>query len=114
MAVAIEDLTRRYEDLNKRALELRARRPEAFGPNGEYEPLAARGPRADRIVAFARGTDVVAVAPRLLLSLDGWNGTALALPRGSWRDALTGTSHDGVVRMEQLFGTSGIALLERT
>ncbi|TMD59792.1 MAG: malto-oligosyltrehalose synthase [Chloroflexi bacterium] len=97
-----------------RALELRARRPEAFGPNGEYEPLAASGPRADRIVAFARGTDVVAVAPRLVLSLDGWNGTALALPRGSWRDALTGTSHDGVVRMEQLFGTSGIALLERT
>ncbi|OLC54747.1 MAG: malto-oligosyltrehalose synthase [Chloroflexi bacterium 13_1_40CM_4_68_4] len=109
------DATRAHPKLHliARALALRARRPKSFGADGTYEPLAPRGSRADRVVAFFRGDDVLVVTPRLVLSLDGWEDTALALPRGSWRDALTGTRHDGVVGMERLLGNVGVALLER-
>ncbi|HET6550170.1 MAG TPA: hypothetical protein VFG79_17035, partial [Solirubrobacter sp.] len=73
----------------RRALALRARRPDAFA--GSYEPFPA-GPDA---VAFVRGDDVF-VAARL-------RGDApLALPPGDWRDAL------GLD-----FAEHGIALYER-
>ena len=94
-------------------LAVRARRGDDFGPSGSYEPLAARGARADRIVAFVRGGEVLSIAPRLVLSLDGWSDTALALPSGSWRDVFSGTRHDGLVPMERLLGPVGVALLER-
>ena len=95
------------------ALGVRARRPHAFGPRGAYEALEASGRNADRVVAFIRGGEVVVVAPRLLLSLEDWDDTALALPRGAWRDAFSGTRHAGTARIETLLADTGIALLER-
>jgi (1->4)-alpha-D-glucan 1-alpha-D-glucosylmutase len=74
-----------------RALDLRARRPEAFA--GGYEPLEA-GPD---VCAFVRGGDVVAAA-----ALRGQD-LAIDLPPGSWSDVLGGGGAD-----------HGIALLERT
>ena len=44
-----------------RALDLRRRRPELFGPDGSYEALGD-GPRR-RFVAYCRGGGAVAVAP---------------------------------------------------
>jgi (1->4)-alpha-D-glucan 1-alpha-D-glucosylmutase len=78
--------------LIRRALAVRARRAAAFGGEGGYQPLAASGPQAERVVAYARGgPDVVVLVPRLALGLEaagGWGGTVLALPPGRWRDAL--------------------------
>ena len=89
--------------LIQRVLALRAREAGAFGPCSTYEALWATGPRARHVVAFVRGGRVLTVAPRLTLTLEKeWRGTRLALPEGDWNDALTGTTHSGVVPVEEL------------
>jgi (1->4)-alpha-D-glucan 1-alpha-D-glucosylmutase len=65
-----EVLARSDEGLPKllvttRALALRRRLPEAFGPAGAYQPLRVSGPSADRALAFSRAGAVVTVVPRL-------------------------------------------------
>jgi (1->4)-alpha-D-glucan 1-alpha-D-glucosylmutase len=82
-------------DLIKRALALRAKRPEAF--SGSYEPLEA-GPDA---VAFLRGGDVLSA-----VLLRG-EPVTLDLPQGEWRDALGERQVSGTLTLD------GIALLER-
>jgi (1->4)-alpha-D-glucan 1-alpha-D-glucosylmutase len=78
--------------LIQRALELRARRPEAF--DGDYVPLDA-GPDA---VAFVRG-DAVLVA--VVLRGDPAD-VPLAMPDGQWRDVLGGGGHPlGLVLFER-------------
>ncbi|HEY3238029.1 MAG TPA: malto-oligosyltrehalose synthase [Acidimicrobiia bacterium] len=98
--------------LTQRALHLRRRRPEAF--RGEYSPLAASGTKAGHVVAYARGGEVVAVAPRLVLGLGGeWWDTALTLPAGEWRDVLDGERRlKGGVELAELLGPFPVALLE--
>ena len=98
--------------LTQRALQLRRRRPEAF--RDEYSPLSAGGAKAGHVVAYARGSEVVAVAPRLVLGLGGeWEDTALTLPPGSWVDALDGDRRfEGSVRLAALLGPFPVALLE--
>lgn len=91
-----------------RALALRAEYPALFA-EGDYQPLAAEGPHATHVLAFARlhrGRAVLAVTTRLparllgasplpLIPHEEWRGTELALPRvaeaRTWREALTGT-----------------------
>ncbi len=95
------------------ALELRRDEPDLF--HG-YTPLAAEGGAADHVLAFDRG-GAVTVATRLPVGLaarGGWGDTALALPDGSWRDALTGGSVervDGRVRLADLLDRHPVALL---
>jgi (1->4)-alpha-D-glucan 1-alpha-D-glucosylmutase len=101
--------------LIRQALALRRRRPELFGPQGDYQPLLAEGERAEHVVAFARGAGVVTVAPRLVLGLDGrWGDTTLKVPHGTWRNELTGDDVDGdVTRMADLLARFPVALLTR-
>ena len=80
--------------LISRLLEARRTRPELFA-GAPYEPLAASGPKAQHVLAFARGKLVVAV-PRLVVGLGGdWGDTSVELPTGSWIDVLTGNSVEG-------------------
>ncbi len=92
--------------LLREGLRLRRDRPDLF-LRGEYLPLAAEGPQADRLVAFARRQDdaaLLCVAPRLTLGLEAnaggrpsWEGH-LALPRGlrrEYRNVVTGARHGG-------------------
>ena len=84
--------------LTRQTLRLRRRRPGAFGPEGGYQPLLARGEHAARVVAFARGAgEVVTVAPRWPLGLEqGWEDTELGLPGpGPWCHELTGQTFEG-------------------
>ncbi|HEX6816798.1 MAG TPA: malto-oligosyltrehalose synthase [Ktedonobacterales bacterium] len=85
--------------LSVQVLALRARRPELFGLRSTYEPLEARGAKAEHVIAFSRSGEVVAIAPRLTLTLAGhergrsspdWRDTTLALPPGRWCNELTG------------------------
>jgi (1->4)-alpha-D-glucan 1-alpha-D-glucosylmutase len=101
--------------LIRRALQLRARRPDAFGPSGGYAPLAARGSRGDHVVTFMRGVAVISVVPRLLLQLRGaWGDSELPVPAGTWRNVLTGDEPiTGSVRMAELLRRFPVALLER-
>jgi (1->4)-alpha-D-glucan 1-alpha-D-glucosylmutase len=83
-----EILARSEEGLPKlfvlqRALALRKRRPECFGPAASYNPLEVTGADADSLVAFARGPGVVVVVPRLVVG-EGASGShsTVALPPG--------------------------------
>lgn len=73
----------------QRALRLRAAHPDLF-LHADYVPLRAIGEKAKHAVAFLRGTEVVTLTPRLLLTLNGdWSDTWIELPTGSWRNVLT-------------------------
>jgi (1->4)-alpha-D-glucan 1-alpha-D-glucosylmutase len=99
--------------LTQRALHLRRRRPEAF--RASYEPLWAEGDQARHVVAYARGGEVVAVAPRLVLGVgNDWRATRLTLPPGEWRDTLDGERRfEGGVDLAELLSGFPVALLER-
>ncbi|HEU0133089.1 MAG TPA: malto-oligosyltrehalose synthase [Mycobacteriales bacterium] len=96
-----------------RALRLRRERPRAFA--GAYEPLRVEGGWADRVVAFARGGEVVTVVPRLSVPVDDWKDTTVWLPPKGWGGVLTGETFDGgPVPVGELFARFPVALLART
>ncbi len=109
----LADLTRAPAKLRLTAAALRLRRdhPEWFLAEATYEPLDA-GPHA---VAFARSGRIVTVAPTraLLVERDGWGEDAVALPEGTWTDALSGASRSGRVRLADLLDADPVALLVR-
>ena len=99
--------------LVRRALELRAERPEVFS-RGSYRPLAVAGAGAEHAVAFTRAEEVVAVVPRLVLGLgSGWADTVVELPAGRWRNRLTGSGEQGATRVGMLLEEFPVALLAR-
>ncbi|MBI5591584.1 MAG: malto-oligosyltrehalose synthase [Deltaproteobacteria bacterium] len=96
-----EILDRHAEGLPKlfllqRVLSARRRYAGAFGPKGEYRPLAAEGERSGHLVAFMRGEQVVTLAPRLAVGLNGdWKNTVIELPAGSWENVFSGERFSG-------------------
>jgi (1->4)-alpha-D-glucan 1-alpha-D-glucosylmutase len=118
--VAAQVMMRADEGLPKmwtihRALELRRERPDCFGAEAEYTPLEVDGDRHDHVIAYLRGEDVVTVVPRLTLKLGGaWKDTIVVLPRGRWRNRLTGGRvAGGVITMRLLLKDFPVALLVR-
>jgi len=97
-----------------RALELRRRRPDAFGPDGGYRALRPTGERAPAMIAFARGEAVVTVVPRRLRHVAevGWGDTTVTLPEGRWR-GLDGVEHAGAPLVRDLLDPFPVAILER-
>ena len=115
-----------------RGLALRRERPELFSA-GDYVPLEAEGPHAERVVAFARtlgNAALVAVAPRLSLPLlpagealpipRGWGPTRLVLPDDALRasafvDVVSGSEiaaeADGSLPLERCLARCPVALL---
>ncbi|WP_433350089.1 malto-oligosyltrehalose synthase [Microtetraspora malaysiensis] len=90
------------------ALRLRDR----LDPAAPYAPVEA----GEHAVAFARGDEAVVVATRLPVGLErrgGWGGETLTLPRGRWRDLLTGHEHIGRVPMGHLLSRYPVAILGR-
>ena len=109
---------RRQEGLPKlwiirQALRVRHERPHAFGPQGQYSPLYARGEKSSHVVSFMRGGEVIAIAPRLFLSLkEGWHQTVIDLPEGRWRHEFDGRVFDGgVCRLQEVLHTFPVGLL---
>jgi (1->4)-alpha-D-glucan 1-alpha-D-glucosylmutase len=91
------EILRRHEEglpklfLLQRTLSTRRRHAAAFGPKGDYLPLAAEGERAGHLLAFVRGGQAVTLAPRMAVGLNGgWKGTTFKLPTGDWEDAFSG------------------------
>jgi (1->4)-alpha-D-glucan 1-alpha-D-glucosylmutase len=102
--------------LVQRALATRRKHQTAFAPPADYRPLEATGSHAKHVFAFVRGDEVASVVPRLWLGFRGeWGGTEVALPRGAWRDALSGEPHfsEGAVLTAQLLRRFPVALLVR-
>jgi (1->4)-alpha-D-glucan 1-alpha-D-glucosylmutase len=76
--------------------------------------LVAQGSHLGKLLAFRRGDNMIAVVPRLTMSLAAaWGDTVLPLPRGEWHNAFT----EEVVRREvapaSLFSAFPVALLTR-
>ena len=95
-----------------RALELRARRPQAFGPGSVYTPLSAGA----EVCAFTRGVpggddDVLVVVPLRGTAV----GVSIASGAGLYRDVLSGSEIEvaGPVTVDELVEPYGMALLER-
>jgi len=95
------------------ALKVRREQPDSFGPNGHYEPILANGPKADHIVAYRRGEDVIAVVPRLIIKLNSdWGDTGIDLPPGAWRNRLTGdVTQEPTPKLNELLARFPVALL---
>jgi (1->4)-alpha-D-glucan 1-alpha-D-glucosylmutase len=108
--------------LLREGLRLRRDVPDLFLA-GEYVPLAAEGPQAERVVAFARRHGrraLVCVVPRLVLSVMNGGATAwdgrVALPPGfprDLRDVVTGARRraDVPLPLADLFEGFPVALL---
>ena len=105
--------------LLQRALAVRRELPAAFEPGAAYTALAAAGPHADRVVAFARGEPAAAVCVADRRGLEphgGWGETTLTLPAGRWADRLGdtgGAGLEGEVDVARLLGELPGALLAR-
>ena len=99
-----------------RCLDLRRRRPNAFGPGADYAALPAVGPGHDHVIAWTRDSDVVAVVPRLTRSRPAsWETTTIVLPDGTWRDVFTGRDRGaGPISVGSLLTEFPVSLLERT
>ena len=100
--------------VTNRALQLKHGRPELFTG---YVPVAVDGPAAGHLFGFDRG-GAVTLATRLPLGLErrgGWQDTAVVLAPGTYRDVLTGHTHQSSGRLAaaDLFGTYPVALLVR-
>jgi (1->4)-alpha-D-glucan 1-alpha-D-glucosylmutase len=86
-------------------LRVRREHPEAFGAKGSYRAIRAAGEKAEHIVSYQRGENVIVIAPRLIWRLDPngwrcgrcpeWAGTSLLLPSGEWKDELSKAVVDG-------------------
>ena len=97
------------------ALELRREHPEWFGAEADYAPVDVEGAKRDHVIAYLRGDDVVTVVPRLTVRLEGaWKDTIVVLPKGRWRNRLTGELvAGGVIAMKLLLKDFPVALLAR-
>jgi (1->4)-alpha-D-glucan 1-alpha-D-glucosylmutase len=98
------------------ALSLRHRVPDAFEPEGGYEPLSVSGNGAEHCFGFTRGNAVAVLVPRLWLTLGGaWGDTRVELPPGSWRNLLTGSLLEGgSQKVQSVFDDVPVALLVET
>ncbi len=101
--------------LVQRVLHLRRERRELFGPEADYKPLAATGSKADHVIAFTRGEDVIAIAQRHTLTLGGdWQDTSISLPEGAWQNILAKKQlSGGSQKMADLLQDFPVALLVR-
>ena len=98
-----------------RCLTLRREHPEWFGAEAAYTPIEAEGAKAEHVIAYLRGENVLTIAPRLVEKLGGdWAGTTLTLPAGKWRNRFTGAGiTHGAVTMAELLRDFPVALLTR-
>ena len=94
---------------------MRRERPDCFDAEAEYTPIEVDGAKHDHVIAYMRGEDVVTVVPRLTVKLDdSWKDTIVVLPKGRWRNRLTGgVVAGGVIPMKMLLKDFPVALLVR-
>lgn len=98
------------------AVRVRREFSDAFGREGVYRPLRAKGQKSEHAVAYMRGDTVVAVAPRLVMKLAAnWADTTLEIPSGKWIDRLSGSVvKGGTLQVTELLARFPLALLVRS
>ncbi|GAB3694413.1 malto-oligosyltrehalose synthase [Corynebacterium nasicanis] len=98
-------------------LKVRAEHPEYF-VGGDTQAVFAVGPEESHLIGQARGTEsgvgIITLATRRPLDLErsgGWGGTTVTLPKGTWRDRLTGRSYEATVPLAEVLNLFPTALL---
>lgn len=101
--------------LVRQALNLRCKRPRLLDHASRYETLPVQGAKADHAFVFYRTGGVITIVPRLVLGLAGdWADTSVEIPRGEWRNELTGEDVAyGPTSMAALLRKFPVALLAR-
>jgi (1->4)-alpha-D-glucan 1-alpha-D-glucosylmutase len=96
-------------------LQLRRKHPEYFGPEADYTPIFAEGSKAEHLIGYQRGKNIMVLAPRLVMKLaGGWENTIVIIPVGDWRNYLTNSVvNSGKQRLADVFGDFPVALLVR-
>ena len=99
--------------LIRRVLHARRRQPRWF--EGAYRRVAVSGAEAERVIAFARGEELVVLAPRWTARPLRWGDTRIEVPDGAWVNVLTGEEVDGgrPLAMERAWARFPVALLAR-
>lgn len=99
--------------LTRQALHLRRAHPDWFGPASQYAPLETANDPRGQALAYQRGQHVVVVAPRFWTRRGkGWNDIQVRLPRGRWRNLLSGEkASGGEARLADLLARFPAALL---
>jgi (1->4)-alpha-D-glucan 1-alpha-D-glucosylmutase len=100
--------------MTMKILALRRARPELFAAASRYQPLVAQGGHLGKLLAFRRGENLIAVVPRLTMTLASqWGDTRLPLPGGEWRNCFTEESVQRETAPSALFAAFPVALLTR-
>lgn len=104
----------------RQALAVRRAHLTAFGPEGDYVPLAISDNAGsteqgdDALVAFARGGEVVTVVPRFgPYGQEDRGDAVVSLPEGAWRNVLTDEYVEGSAPASDLLRRFPVALLVR-
>lgn len=98
--------------ITRRVLALRRARPALF--DGAYRALVAHGRHAERVFAFVRGEELVAIVPRLGVQAGGWAETTLAMD-GEWIDVLSERRYAGGAQpLGEIWRELPVALLVRS
>jgi len=96
----------------RRVLSLRSRQPQLFA--GPVELLPARGAKANHVVAFLSGNELITIVPRFLMKLkNDWADTTLSLPAGNWHNEFTSEVLSGTLNAAAFFQKFPVALLTR-
>jgi (1->4)-alpha-D-glucan 1-alpha-D-glucosylmutase len=119
--LAVEEIMKRIEIglpklwLVHCALKQRQEKPECFGKCADYAPLEVSGPKSEHLIAYTRGQNLIACAPRWSATLGGrWGSTSVNLPEGRWKNVLTGEElNGGSMRIETLLKRFPVALLSK-
>lgn len=98
--------------LIQRLLQARKNQPHWF--EGPYRRVAVQGDAADRVIAFARGDELIGLAPRWTSRPARWDETGVTLPPGRWTNVLTGDLAEGSLSMEDAWSRFPVALLARS
>ena len=98
----VEEVWRRFDEGVPKlwtifhALRARRKYVSAFSDEGAYLPLTVQGARADHLVSYMRGDEIVVMVARLPLTLENdWRDTLLLVPCGNWRNQLSGEVYKG-------------------
>jgi (1->4)-alpha-D-glucan 1-alpha-D-glucosylmutase len=94
--LALEKILSRWDDalpklwLIRRTLAFRQSRADLFA-DGAYQPLIAKGGKAQHVVAFNRAGAAITIVSRFPLGLNNdWQDTTIEIPPGKWRNLFTG------------------------
>jgi (1->4)-alpha-D-glucan 1-alpha-D-glucosylmutase len=99
--------------LIRKILKLRHQR-QLFAPEHSYRAVVPRGAKSAHVIAFVRGERAATVVPRWSLKRGNWGDTAIEIPNGTWRNALTNESVDGgEILITDLLKNFPVALLSR-